>query len=211
MKKTTGLWIILIAGILGFAWVTWGVVSGSAQPFDNALINAFVDARQPGLSTLMEGITYLGNWEAIVIICLLLLLKEDRAKKYGWPAAAAAVITTLVRIVIKDIVQRPRPDRSLFLIDQNGWSFPSGHAITSIAVYGLLFILFMLYMKKGARKTVICALCAVLAFAIGISRIYLAVHYPSDVLGGWLLGISTIAGMLLLIDFVKKKFASRKL
>lgn len=205
MSRQTIRGIIAGAGVIGFLIITYIVVVYGTTGFDNVIRQAFYSVRTDGLNTLAESITYLGNWEAIVIICLLLLAYPSTRIKYGLPVAGVAAVTSLTKTIVKPIVARPRPDVSLHLIDQGGYSFPSGHAITGFAVYGLLVFLIWTNMGKGGKRTGLCILCGFLAIAIGLSRIYVGVHYPTDVLAGWSFAIANIAGALMVIDHVKAK------
>lgn len=117
------------------------------------------------------GLTLRGRWRAAVAIVV------------------AYVITDATVAVVKLIVSRPRPDASL--TEANGFSFPSGHSAMSMAVYGCLA--FALARACRGFPRVACALVgAALVVAIGLSRIYLGVHYPSDVLAGWITGAAIL-------------------
>jgi undecaprenyl-diphosphatase len=114
-----------------------------------------------------------------------------------------AILTQLLEKIVKHIICRPRPHISYHLIEQGGFSFPSGHSITGMAVYLLLFILILAYMKSSGKKTALLILTIFLAFGIGITRIYLGVHYPSDVLAGWCGAWAMTAVVLLIRDHTK--------
>lgn len=195
--------IVMIIGLAGFSVLTYAVVTRGILFFDDPVRHVLYEARRPGLTTLMELITYAGQWPTIVVICLLLLIYPKTRSAYGIPATMAAILTQLLEKTIKNIVCRPRPDISLHLVEQGGYSFPSGHSITSMAVYLLLFILIMAYMKSGGKKTALLIITLFLSFGVGISRIYVGVHFPSDVLAGWFGGLMMIAVVLLIRDNTK--------
>ena len=94
---------------------------------------------------------------------------------------------------------RPRPDH-LRLIKQNGYSYPSGHSMISIAVYGFLIYYVYHKVKNKALKIALIILLSLLIILIGISRIYVGVHYPSDVLGGYTLSLLIIIVVILGVD-----------
>ena len=127
---------------------------------------------------------------AIVLITLSILsLIIIRDKKIGTSICLNLVIITGVNLLLKNIIQRPRPVE-FRLIDETGYSFPSGHSMVSVAFYGL--IIYFIY-KRIDNKKIKWSLITFLSFLvllIGISRIYLGVHYTSDVIAGFLISIS---------------------
>jgi undecaprenyl-diphosphatase len=142
-------------------------------------------------------ITALGS--TYVLIAVTLLAGLGLALRGRWRSAVALVVayavTDLTVAVVKLVVERPRPEANL--TEAGGFSFPSGHSAMSMAVYGCLA--FALARACRGFPRVACALAgATLVVAIGLSRIYLGVHYPSDVLAGWITGaaIVTLTWML---------------
>ena len=205
--------VIITAGVLYtlFVVLSFQTAGGMYDAFDRQIEQIVYSWRTPPLNTVVELITTCGNTASIICLILLLLTLPKTRYRYGVPVFTAAVLTTLIKVVVKETVERPRPDEIYRLIEETGWSFPSGHTITSIAVYGLLAWLIWYYHKRetvhalpgetaGAeaapmrtlwRKPVVALLCAFLAVAIGLSRIYVGVHHPTDILGGWLAGTAT--------------------
>jgi membrane-associated phospholipid phosphatase len=146
---------------------------------------AFILALQTYATPLLNGfarlISEFGGAGLLAVLPLLLWCVEPRL---GLRTLLALALITYLTVLLKDIVQAPRP----FLIDANivhpehdGFSFPSGHAARSIVVYGML----ALWVKPIWLKALLVALIAL----IGLTRPYLGLHYPHDVLGSWLLGI----------------------
>ena len=99
------------------------------------------------------------------------------------------MIITILNQLLKRILQRPRPTEYR-IIEETGYSFPSGHSMISMAFYGYLIYLIYKYVKNKYIKWISIVLLSILICAVGISRIYLGVHYTSDVLGGFLISIS---------------------
>ena len=206
-KKTKTLQIVLLIGaFICFALVTYIVVTGRSSGFDNTVMEFFYGIRRPGLDTLMELITYMANWETIVIICLLLICFPQTRIKAGISVSIAALLSTLIKAVIKMAVARPRPEESFFLIEQSGFAYPSGHAMTGMAVYLLLFVLTRKYITDSKKKNLLSAIFVFAAFAVGISRVYLGIHFPTDVIGGWALGAATVIVSLMIWESLKKRF-----
>lgn len=205
-KKIKTLQVAILSGaVVCFALITYIVITGMSSGFDNAVMEFFYGIRKPGLDTLMELITYMANWETIVIICLLLICFPQTRRKAGISVSIAALLSTLVKAVIKTAVARPRPEESLFLIEQSGFAYPSGHAMTGMAVYLLLLVLTREYITDSKKKNLLSVIFVFVAFAVGISRVYLGVHFPTDVIGGWALGTATVIVSLMIWDNLKKR------
>ena len=201
-----------------FAALTMFVASGATGAVDSAIEQTVYGWRSPGLNTLLEAITYCGNTASIITLTLVLLALPQTRIRYGLPIFIADVLTTALKVVVKNLIARPRPDAIYFLVPESGYSFPSGHSITSIAVYGMLAWLIWYYHKTDAavgthglgaeaaaaakmpaKKRALMILCAFLSVAIGLSRIYVGVHHPTDVLGGFLAGIATALLVLMAV------------
>ena len=122
----------------------------------------------------------------ILTITLFILIKN---KKIGLSIILNLIVITGLNQILKYILQRPRPTEYR-LIEETGFSFPSGHSMVSMAFYGYLIYLIYKYVKNKDLKWISIVLLSILICSIGISRIYLGVHYTSDVLGGFLISVS---------------------
>ncbi len=122
----------------------------------------------------------------VVTIVLFILIKN---KKIRLSIFSNLVIITILNQLLKRILQRTRPTEYR-IIEETGYSFPSGHSMISMAFYGYLIYLIYKYAENKYIKWISIVLLSILICAIGISRIYLGVHYTSDVLGGFLISIS---------------------
>ena len=137
------------------------------------------------LDMLMPIITALGEYGAVwILLCLLLLIRRDTRRAGVMMAIALALDVLLCNVILKNLIARPRPftlrpETALLIKPPSGFSFPSGHSAASFAGAGA-----MLFAKQRGRLAAL-----VLAAAIALSRIYLYVHYPSDVVCGALLGL----------------------
>ena len=125
--------------------------------FDGDVSRFFYDLRSNGLTGIMILITYISNWEEVSIICLLLLMYPQTRIRYGIPVISAVALAQIFKTIVKETARRARPDESLHLIVQKGYSFPSGHAITGMALFGVLFILVLRYFEKGMKKNILLA------------------------------------------------------
>lgn len=139
------------------------------------------------ITPLIKIITNLGGIVSLLSLTLasLIFLKD---KKIGFGIALNLSLITILNHVLKFIIARPRPV-DINLILENGYSFPSGHAMICAAYYGFFIYLIYSYIKSKYIKWTLISLILFLIFLIGFSRIYLGVHYMSDVLAGFSLSV----------------------
>lgn len=134
---------------------------------------------------------FITNFGGAIFIILLtvILIAVIKNKKIGLSILTNLAIITILNQLLKRILQRPRPTEYR-IIEESGYSFPSGHSMISMAFYGYLIYLIYKYVENKNVKWILISLLSILICLIGISRIYLGVHYTSDVLGGFLISIS---------------------
>ena len=140
------------------------------------------------LTSVFRVITNLGGAYCLIIIAILCAI-FIKNKKIAFAIPINLILSTILNLVLKNIVERPRPI-GYRLIDETGYSFPSGHSMISAAFYGLIIYFIWKNVKNTKLKYISCILLALLILLIGISRIYLGVHYASDVLGGFTISIA---------------------
>lgn len=131
-------------------------------------------------------ITKMGNTTIVLLVIIVVLLKMNH--KNQKILSFTAMITVLSNQIIKNIIKRPRPNH-IRLIKQGGYSFPSGHAMISIAVYGFLLYYIQTNCKNKKQKILLSVLLTIIILMIGCSRVYVGVHYPTDIIGGYCLSI----------------------
>ena len=160
---------------------------------DEAILHAVAGIRTFWLSRAMTDITSLGSMTLISLItatafALLWVIANDRngAARIVTAAAGAEFLVE----IFKRIVARPRPEILPHLVEITGFSLPSGHAMVSAATYGTLSAIACGYVQKQKARRTIQIVCWTVAVLIAISRVYLGVHYPSDVVAGFLVGIA---------------------
>lgn len=180
--------VVFAVCMTAFAVIAYLTKTNRISPFDDAVRGFIYNLRTPLLSAVIIPITYLGNWQTITGMSALLILIRRTRFRFGFSAGGAALTSDLVNKFVKKAVKRARPPKSLHLISQGGYSFPSGHSMTGLVFYGM--IIYAIRKKYGSGMTANIATAAIvlLVMLIGLSRIYVGVHYPSDVLGGWCLG-----------------------
>lgn len=195
----------MICGLGAFAFIAGLVTANDTLAFDTVIRQWVYSFRTDSLTSVLKVITYMGNWQSIAAFCLLLLVIPKTRTRYGIPVSAAAIFITLLNKGVKMIFKRPRPDVSLHLIEQGGYSFTSGHSITSMVVFGFLIFLVRKYVKDKWTADILTVLLCVPLIFIGLSRIYMGVHFPTDVLGGWCLGLAALMVMISIEDRVSPK------
>ena len=182
-------WIILFICLVGFLAIAEDVFYKEIMMKDiigYKLVSTFLisDFATP----IAKFITNFGGAIFLIIatIILFILIKN---KKIGFSIISNLVIVTILNQLLKNILQRPRPNE-FKIIEETVYSFPSLHSIVSMAFYCYLIYLIYRYVKNKYLKWTLIVLLSILICTIGISRIYLGVHYTSDVLGGFLISIS---------------------
>lgn len=146
------------------------------------------ELRSDTLTFIMKFITNLGSAFVLIPVSLSMFL-FFKDKKYGISVSLNLIIITLINLSLKFIIQRPRPT-GFNIIEEMGYSFPSGHSMVSTAFYGLFIYLIYKNVNKKGLKIFLCSLLFFLIISICISRVYLGVHYASDVIGGFCISIS---------------------
>ena len=144
--------------------------------------------RNDVLTIIFKIITNLGGAYCLIIIAILCAI-FIKNKKIAFAIPINLILSTMLNLGLKNIVERPRPI-GYRLIDETGYSFPSGHSMISAAFYGLIIYFIWKNVKNTKLKYISCILLSLLILFIGISRIYLGVHYASDVIGGFTISIA---------------------
>lgn len=180
------------------------MATGIFDSVETAGYAAAASLQSPGMTAFMRVVTELGGAIPVILFCLVLLLWPAARWRCGVPVAAAAILSVVCNQIIKNLVQRARPEVPR-LSPAEGFSFPSGHAMNNAVVYLLLlFLLWPILQRIWQRVTASIGFC-LLPLLIGFSRVYLGVHYLGDVLFGWLLG----AWIAVLISMFWRRYGER--
>ncbi len=189
----------VLAGVLIFISIADEVVEGETQHFDNFILKSL---RVPGdvstpafpgwVTDAMEDITSLGSGTVIVLVTLFVTGYLLLRRKYYWLAFVliATIGGALLVWGLKEFIGRTRPTVVTHLLEEKSLSFPSGHSMMSAIVYLTQATLLSRIEDTRKARIYIISVALLLSFLIGISRIYIGVHYPTDVLAGWIAGIS---------------------
>jgi len=215
-RTPTGLTLtlgVLAAGALAWTFLelSFEVVTGSpVVGTDVRIINLAATLRSPPLDQVMYLITFLGSGGTIVALTAVAALVALIA---GRPRDAVLLVLAVVAgalffELVKLLVHRPRPPLEDARLVQGGFSFPSGHSTLAATCYGTVaYLLIVRVMRRELLRVVVGITAALLVLAIGVSRIYLGVHYPSDVLAGWAAG----ALWVVLVILAEQVWAPRQL
>ena len=179
-------WLICLLCLFIFAVTSIKVLNESEFVLDNVFYE-FMDESLIGdnMTMVMKFITWFGGISGIILMCILsLFIFKDRK------------INTLFKVIF----MRARPDINPLVIE-TGYSFPSGHSMISMAFYGYLIYIIYTHKDNARFRSLLISLISVLVLLIGISRIYLGVHYTSDVVGGFCF---SIAYLIIFVRVVKK-------
>ncbi|MBD3728591.1 MAG: phosphatase PAP2 family protein [Sphingomonadales bacterium] len=217
LRREQRLLLLLLVGaalIAGFLKLAGEMAEGDTSAFDKAFLVAL---RTPGdlsvpigphwLLSAMRDITALGGVTVLTLVSILavaFLLIRGRWRQ--------AVMTTLATGggaalggLLKSLFARPRPEVVPHLVEVNSLSFPSGHSLNSAIVYLTLAVLIARSFEERSARVFTITVAAILVLTIGFSRLYLGVHYPSDVLGGWTLGAAWALAMGLVASRLQRE------
>jgi undecaprenyl-diphosphatase len=187
--------IIFTIALNGFVQLTDELVENELASVDQSVSDYVISWRNETLTDYFTIATHLGDRYAYLVITILLAgfyLLKDRSWKFILQTTLVLILASLSNIVLKRVFNRARPSLE-HLVTVNTLSYPSGHSMSAMAFYGFLIFLCVRYKMPRWVKYVFIAILTLLILSIGISRIYLGVHYPSDVAAGFIGGLIWVA------------------
>lgn len=187
LKKNYKFIILLICVVI-FIAIIEDIFEKETMTIDLLIYKIIVqNMRNDVLTSIFKVITNFGGAYCLILVATLsaIFIKN---KKVAFAVPTNLMIITALNLLLKNIVERPRPE-GYRLITETGYSFPSGHSMISAAFYGLIIYFIWKNVKDKKLKYISCTLLGILIVLIGISRIYLGVHYASDVIGGFTISI----------------------
>lgn len=205
--------LAIIAGTLGFILIAGFVSRGSSDNFDIQILKSF---RYPDnlnrpigphwLFEIMRDITSLGGATVVFLITFFVIGYFILQKQYSMLiiVLVAVIGGALMDLELKELFGRIRPQIIPSLVFEKSYAFPSGHSMMSAVIYLSLASLIARLQVRFRDKIYIISVAIFLSFIIGISRVYLGVHYPTDVLGGWSLGLAWAALCWFVAWFISK-------
>jgi undecaprenyl-diphosphatase len=200
--------LILVA--IAFAVLTFLVKTMPSFAIDLQITRAIQLINFPAFGILMNAVSWVGfSPQVVIITALTILLIYGRGMQWeAVMALVAAVFSTAINVLVKGLIQRPRPTTGMVnVIDAlNSYSFPSGHVMYYIVFLGFIGFLFFSLLKPSIKRSLILILLGIPVALIGISRIYLGEHWASDVLGSYLLGSLTLVAIIQFYRWGKTRF-----
>ena len=187
--------LVGIAAVVLFVFLGDVVTAGATREIDEAVLRWVAERRTPALDDAMLEITALGSTLVLAIIvgtaAVFLWLTRHRFSVYILGAAFLAA--SVLNIVLKALYGRPRPDVVPPIVTSQSPAFPSGHALSAFAIYATLAYLVARLEPSPRLRAATWIIAALLILAVGASRVYLGVHYPSDVIAGFAIALAWIA------------------
>ncbi len=181
------VWIVCILFTGFFAFIARAIRIETISSFDEPIIDFIQGAEAPWLTTIMRMFTDIGSTTAVIILGVItlgiLLLKKYHTQAILFVVALAG--TGILNQTLKFIFKRDRPDLNR-LIDIGGYSFPSGHTMIAFSLYTIIAYIIWRNLKNTWSRVGIMLLAVFMIVMIAVSRIYLGVHFPSDIVGGFL-------------------------
>ncbi|WP_299666264.1 phosphatase PAP2 family protein [uncultured Polaribacter sp.] len=196
---------IVIFGIKLFVELTESLKTDLLAEFDTTISQYITSFRSPFLTEYFLFVTDVGDiWGYLIVftLCALLFYVLFKRWKYVVQITLILLLALSSNLLLKQIINRARPTLE-HLVTVKTLSYPSGHAMTAMAFYGFLIYLIFTFRIRKILKFSIIALLIVLILSIGISRVYLGVHFPSDIAGGFIAGFIWVIFCILILNLLK--------
>lgn len=219
LDRESYLGLRLSVGVLVVALAVW-LFGGLLEEVldDEALVRADIATEAwlhvhatPGGLRVFDAITQIGGAVVVVVAvvgAVVLWRRADRLLFWTWLAANG--LGQLLLAVLKRSIHRHRPEYAAAYLHGHSYSFPSGHAMGSTICYGMLAAVIVIVARpERPQRALIYAASGLLVAAIGFSRLYLGVHYPSDVIGGFAAGTAWLATCLTAYDVTRRRAVAR--
>ncbi|NLY62527.1 MAG: phosphatase PAP2 family protein [Erysipelothrix sp.] len=182
--------VVLFFATIVFIYMSNNYDSLFMRSIDNNILMWLHEYTQFFMVYFFEFVTLMGGWQMVILISIILLIIE-RDKIQVLLIPSITVMSVIINETIKNVIMRPRPN-VMALSHASGYSMPSGHSLTAVVFYGLIIIFLVAKIKDKKYRKLINVLLTVLITLIGFSRVYLRVHYFSDVVAGLALGLMIV-------------------
>ncbi len=198
--------IVFLVSLFTFSWIVHEAVYEQEYIFDSRVIQYFSTHSSPPFIKAMQNITFLGSTSFLLPAYLILIafLIFNKRTQHAIDIAVLAISSTAMMFALKAFFKRDRPEMPI-IKGVSGYSFPSGHSLSSFIFCTVLILLVWKSHLSPAVKYVLMTLFLLLALSIGLSRIVLNVHYATDVIGGICLGIIWVILSFAILQKIRKK------
>lgn len=196
--------VIFVVGINFFVELTEEVQGKAIKSFDDNVTDYVTSFRTPGLNNFFQFITDLGDVYAYLVatsLAALFFFYKLKNKKFIFQLLGVLLLSALANMALKRAFDRARPTIEHLVVVKT-LSYPSGHAMSAMAFYGFLIYLVFKIKMHSALRAFLVLVFTFLILSIGISRIYLGVHFPSDVAGGFIAGLIWVAFCVVLFNII---------
>lgn len=213
--KVQLLWafIISVVSLIGFSFMAFIISRHNILAFDHTIISFVQGLETPSLTAIMKWFTFIGSGDSIMVIALIVMFFLYIVLHHRSELVFFIIVVMgagFLNGILKDYFHRARPDLHR-LIEIGGYSFPSGHAMSAMAVYGALAFLLWRHISTRFGRSLLIIFSAMMIFMIGISRVYLGVHYPSDIIGGYFAsGFWLATAIWFYQKYKEKRYTSKK-
>lgn len=203
--------LLLLLALMVFLYASREIFILKNFDFDDQVFNALKPYITPARTNFMNFITFLGKHDALIPLNILLIgyFLYKKKKWFAVRVTALALSSLLLKFILKLFFQRARPD--IPVIEKvSGLSFPSGHALIGVVFYGLVIFVIWHEVKQRWLKILLTIFFVMLILLIAFSRVYLRVHYASDVIAGLAVGFIWLVLSLRIIHGIEKRFVARR-
>jgi len=180
--------LLVCISVIFFTVIFHLLLNDEIRVFDEKIYSFFEPIISDKITVIFRIITETGGAISLIVLTIIIIIwQKDLITKIAIPLNL--ILATGLNLLIKELVERPRPTL-INLIQETGYSFPSGHAMVNTAFYGFLIFLIYTNVLEKKKRNILCILVALLILGICSSRIYLGVHYASDVFAGACISIA---------------------
>lgn len=196
--------IVFVVGVNVFVELTNELPGMGIKTFDSQITDYIISFRSPELSNFFHVVTDLGDFYAYLVFTTLAVaffFFKLHNKKFIFQLLGVLILSAISNIALKQVINRARPTIEHMVVVKT-LSYPSGHAMSAMAFYGfLIYLAFKIKMSRLLRLFLV-LLFSFMILSIGLSRIYLGVHFPSDVAGGFIAGLIWVAFCIVLFNLI---------
>lgn len=206
-----GVFVLTVGCLIGFSGMAIAISRHEILMFDSYLISVIRVLEYPVLTPIMKFFTMIGNTESVIVlsvIVLLILYLRTKSRSEFILVFLVIIGAPVINRILKEFFQRARPDFHR-LIEIGGYSFPSGHAMNAMAFYGIVAFILWRHIPTRIGRTVLILFSGLFIFTIGLSRVYLGVHYPSDIIAGYLASGFWLSLSIWVFQWYKEKLSAR--